>query len=190
MKGSNVVDKELLYEFLLIDEDLMGAMHLEEVYKVINICLNKYAGAYFNDFSELKGEVFVIMLERRHRFNPGQDAYNYLYTQARNEIGNCIYRWKKEKSIEDAPRKYDKGYDQNIGEEIDIPEGCKKYIPYLTCEQDFVTKRIARKDVVDLLTWLMCKEKKKKEPLPLSLASEPNVANVLYKLLKDLINYG
>lgn len=185
-KKQIVVNKELLTEFLLTEYDLIGNIHMEEVYKVINICLNKYANAYYSDWRELRAEVFSIILDRRGTFNPGLDAYNYIYTQSRNEIGNCLYRWKKINFIPEYPRSAEKGYDQGI-EEADIPEPCKKYLPYLVGQENFTLKRIARKDVVDLLVWLMCKENKKKERLPEPLASEKNVASVMYKLLKVIV---
>ena len=124
------VNKNLLYEFLLCEEEEMGNIHIEEVYKVIDIVIHKYHSAYTNLKSELRGAIFSVILERRSGFNVDKDAYNYIYTQARNEAGNCIYRWTKESKIEDTLNYKEPGSldDEDILS-LDIPQACLKYTP-------------------------------------------------------------
>ena len=43
-----IVNKDLLYEFLMCDESEMGSEHLEEVYKVIDIVIHKYYMSYIS----------------------------------------------------------------------------------------------------------------------------------------------
>ena len=40
------IDKSLLYEFLVADEEQVGSAHYSEVRKVIDVVLYKYYGAY------------------------------------------------------------------------------------------------------------------------------------------------
>lgn len=84
------INKNLLYEFLLCEEEEMGKVHIEEVYKVIAIVINKYFSSYSYMKSELQAQTFSVILDRRSGFDPDKDAYNYIFTQSRNEVGNCL----------------------------------------------------------------------------------------------------
>jgi hypothetical protein len=181
----NEINKELLREFLLCDEDLMGNAHLTEVYKVIDIVIHKYHSDVKSHISDLRAAAFALILERRQRFNPDLDAYNFIFTIARNEVGNNILRWRREFAIEDVMGVKEPCYNESISS--DIPLACAKYVHYLTGEADFTVKRIARKDVADIICYLRCAENKQTAPLPEFLQNRQNSSEILYKLLKDLI---
>lgn len=184
----NKINKNILYEFLLCDESEMGNIHIDEVYKVIDIVMHKYYSAYVGFSKDLKAETFALILDRRKGFDPDRDAYNYIFTQARNEIGNNIYRWKKETSIEDDLNVREQGSEIDY-DNLDIPPACLKYAHYLTGEADFTTKRIARKDVADMVIYLKVMENKAVQPVPEYFKNRKNVEAILYKLLKDIIDY-
>lgn len=181
-----VVKKPLLYEFLLCQTEEINDLHIKEVYKVLDIVMYKHFSSRMDRAEDLKHSAFAIILERRERYNPEQDAYNYIYSQARNEIGNNIYRWTKESRADDMePFRCECGAEE-FPEELDsIPPACLKYMRYLTGEADFEIKRISQKDVTDIIVWLRYHEKKTCV-CPEFLRGK-NGTGVLYKLIKDLI---
>ena len=165
----------------------MGEVHLDEVYKVIDLILYKYQSAYKHLFPDLRASVFEVILTRRSRFNPDLDAYNFIYTMSRNEAGNLVLRWTKEFSIEDQMSTQEESYDIDV-EGLDIPNACKKYIHYLTGEADYTIKRIARSDVLDLLVYLKMNDSQKDIEIPSYLKNVKNASAKFYKLLKDLLS--
>lgn len=181
------INKNLLYEFLLCDEDEMGNLHIDEVHKVISIVINKHFSAYVSLKTDLIAQTFSVILDRRAGFDPDRDAYNYIYTQARNEIGNNIYRWSKEYKTEDTLNYKEPGCDIDV-ETLDLPSAIVKYAHYLSGEADYTIKRIAKKDATDILVFLRVNEKKSVADIPDFLKEKKHSVNVLYKLIKDLIN--
>lgn len=181
------INKNLLYEFLLCDEEEMGNSHIDEVHKVISIVINKHFSAYISLKTDLIAQTFTVILDRRGGFDPERDAYNYIYTQARNEIGNNIYRWSKEYKTEDTLNYREPGCDIDV-ETLDLPSAIVKYAHYLSGEVDYTIKRIAKKDATDILVFLRVNEKKPVSDVPDFLKEKKHSVNVLYKLIKDLIN--
>lgn len=95
------IDKELLFEFLIIPSEEISKEHLDEAYKVIRIVLNKYQSKYYRLFEELESRIMQYFIERRERFNPQMCAYNYLFTIARNEAGNYINKYTREYPVDE-----------------------------------------------------------------------------------------
>lgn len=181
------INKDILYEFLLCDEEEMGNSHVQEVYKIIDIVINKHFSAYMSWRNDLKAQTFSVILDRRKGFDSDRDAYNYIYTQARNEIGNNIYRWTRETKTEDDLGYKEPGCDIDV-ESLDLPAACVKYAHYLSGEVDFTVKRIAKKDATDILVFLRAYERKPTPAAPEFLKDRRNATDVLYKIIKDLIN--
>lgn len=183
-----IVNKDLLYEFLMCDESEMGSEHLEEVYKVIDIVIHKYYMSYISYQNDLRCSTFTTILERRDSFNPDKDAYNYIFTQARNEVGNNIYRWNRENKVEDIISWNEPGEeDADSLSTSDLPPAIIKYYHYLIGEVDFSVKRISRKDATDILVWLKIKEGKSVSSVPEFIVPTEKNVGILYKLIKDLV---
>lgn len=181
------INKELLYEFLLCDEDEIGQVHMDEVYKVLNIVFNKYSSSYSYMKKEVVSQAFATILDRRAGFNPDMDAYNYLFTMARNEIGNTLYRWNKESHSEDDLNYREPGHDIET-EDLDLPASIVKYAHYLSGEMDYTVKRVAKKDAVDILIFLRLNERKHQQKAPEFLKDKKNSIDVLYRIIRELIN--
>ena len=182
------IDKELLYEFLMCEDDEVNDVHFAEIKKLMIIVMYKYyqGKAYLKE--DLMSEAMSIIMSRRKGFDPDRDAYNYLFTQIRNEIGNNIYRWTKEVSSEDNLSCKEEGmYDIETLENTDVPEGVIRYRRYLTGEEDFTVKRISRTDVVDIICWLKLHERKTIKDAPEYIKAEQKSVNVLYNVLKSLM---
>lgn len=180
-----VINKTLLYEFLLCEEEELGELLFEEVRKVIDVIFRKYFSAYSGQAEDLKKSAFTTVLERRKGYNPDMDAYNYIFTQVRNEIGNNIYRWNRETHIEDNLNV--KEEEDNSYETLNLPSSVIKYQHYLTGEENFTIKRIAKKDVLDIVLWLRINGYKK-YPAPEWLIADKKTLGVMYKLLKELLD--
>ena len=58
------INKNLLYEFLLCDEEEMGNSHIDEVHKVISIVINKHFSAYISLKTDLIAQTFTVILDR------------------------------------------------------------------------------------------------------------------------------
>lgn len=182
------VDKELLFEFLMCEDDEVNDTHLAEVKKVMIIVMYKYYSGKVHLKEDLMSEALSIVMSRRKGFDPDKDAYNYLFTQIRNEIGNNIYRWAKETHAEDnLSAKEEGGYDLELLENTDVPPGVIRYQRYLTGEEDFTVKRISRTDVVDIICWLKLHERKTVRQAPTYIPCEQKSINVLYNVLKSLM---
>ena len=181
------INKEILYEFLLCDEDELGQIHIDEVYKVLNIVFNKYSSSYSYMKKEVCAQAFATMLDRRAGYNPDMCPYNFLYTMARNEIGNVIYRWTKESHSEDDLNYREPGHDIET-ENLDLPASIVKYAHYLSGEMDFTVKRISKKDAVDILIFLRLNERKPQQKAPDMLRDKKNAVDVLYRIIRELIS--
>lgn len=180
------IDKELLFEFLLCSVGEINDEHLRELSKLLDIVIFKHFSSRMDIAEDLKYSALEVILSRREQFNPKMDAYNYLYTIARNEVGNNIYRWTKESRADDMEPHQCECSVQEYPEELDsIPSACLKYMRYLTSEADYEVKRIAQKDVTDIIVWLRIHESKVCQ-CPEFLRGKNNTG-VLYKLIKDII---
>jgi len=152
MSKGLVVDRELLFEFLIIAPEEIADEHLNEVDKVISIVLNKYHSSQYQFFEECRAQIMITILERRDRFDPKYDAYNYIFTIARNESGNYIKKLTKEASLDETSTQVeDKG---SLELEYDPMSPLKPYVAYLAGYADYNYIRISRESAVDLLVYL------------------------------------
>lgn len=182
-----VIDKELLFEFLMCEGQFVHAGHVKEVTAVIDIVMNKHYNAFPHLFDDLRAAALLYITAKKTDFDPDKDAYNYIYTRARNEVGNNIYRWTKETRIEDNPNFREPGAcDDDM--DSDLPPACLKYKHYLTGEAEYTVHRIASKDVPDIILWLRVSEDKKTPEPPSYLLRNKASLKILYKLLKDIIS--
>lgn len=183
------IDKTLLEEFLLCEDDEVNYTHFAEIGKLMIIIMYKYYNRYRYMSEDICSAVIATMMERRKGFDPTKDAYNYLYTMARNEAGNIIYRSTKEFHVEDNMSVREEGmYDLDSLENTDVPPAVIRYVHYLTGEEDFTIRRISRTDVVDILLYMKINERKAVKPAPSYVAVDSRTVNVLYALLKTLLD--
>lgn len=180
------IDKELLYEFLVADQEMIGDIHFKEVEKLMTVVFYRYQSSHMNIRQEVFSEVLCTILQRRSTFDLTRDAYNYLFTQMRNEMGNVCYRLTKELKSEDVLNL--KEQDCSPEEPLDmLPPSVVRYYHYLTGEEDFTLKRIAKKDVLDLMIYLRTNDRSKEVPIPDYFKNIKNLPQVMYKLLKDVL---
>ena len=111
-------------------------------------------------FDEVNSAVIATLLERRVRFNPMYDAYNYVFTISRNEVGNIIKREQKQ-STSISPEHLENHYELSEDSEplinqldFKIPQEVEPYIVYLTGEKDFDYIHISRKSTLPTLLFL------------------------------------
>lgn len=180
------IDKELVFEFLLLDSEEISQEHIAEVKKVIDIVLNKYYSNRYSEFPELTAQIFTKIFENRVNYSPRFDAYNYVFTIARNEGGNLLKRLDKEILTDDF---------FSVAERSTIPieddraefesEVLKKYAPYLTGEKEWNFLRIRQDEVAEILFFL---HHGKKRDVPEYLKKPGALEQLYYTLHTVLIN--
>lgn len=175
------VDKELIFEFLLIDHSEISEEHLKEVEKVIEIVLNKYHPTRFSEYPELKSQVLLKIMENKVNYSPKFDAYNYVFTIARNESGNLLKRLSKEVLTDEF---FSQG-ESDYHEEFESPV-LAKYAKALTGEVEWNVIRIRQDEVAEILLFF---HKNKKKDIPTYLKSK-DVAERLYYILTKLLLDG
>lgn len=179
------VDKEIVFEFLLLPSEEITQEHINEVHKISEIVLNKYHPEAYSEYEELKIQILTKVLENRVNYDPRQDAYNYVFTIARNESGNLLKKLRREVLTDEfwSNPDYDQEEDESGEEDYESPI-IKKYAPYLTgskTDWDFV--RLRQDEVPEILVFL---HKFKEKPIPDYLKRD-NLSETLYYLLNKLI---
>lgn len=173
------IDKELVAEFLILEHSEISEEHVKEVERVIEIVLNKYHPADFAEYEELKHQVLLKIFENKVNYSPKYDAYNYIFTIARNESGNLLKRLKRETLTDEF---WSEGECDDEHEEFESPV-LQKYAKFLTGEVDWNFVRIRQDEVAEILLFF---HKFKKKDIPSYLNSE-GVAERLYYILNKLI---
>lgn len=175
------VDKELIFEFLLIDHSEISEEHLKEVEKVIEIVLNKYHPSRFSEYGELKSQILLKIMENKVNYSPKYDAYNYVFTIARNESGNLLKRLSKEVLTDEFFTQGENDYH----EEFESPV-LEKYSKFIAGEEEWDFLRIRQDEVAEILLFF---HRNKKKEIPRYLKTK-EVAERLYYILTKLIIDG
>lgn len=176
------VDKHLVRQFLL--DAKVTKEELKEIDKVINIILIKYNSKYSYLFTELKQYALLAILMKKARFDPTKDAYNYIYTICRNEIGNTVLKLTKETFADDIKSYNESLIEWNVAE---LPEEVERYRTKLIGAEDFKSVRIPKKDILPLILFLRMHESRRAVQLPSFLEETKTSVLILYKLLKELV---
>lgn len=183
------VDKELLFEFLLLEHDEISDVHLKEVKKVIDIVLNKYFPANFDEFGELQAEVMVKLFENKVNYNPRFDAYNYIFTIARNQAGNLLRKLHRELLTDEF---WSEGKEDSHSDEVEDNEQdhefesavVQKYYKKLTGMEEWNYLRVRQTEVAEILLFF---HKYKFKEIPSYLKYDHKVAERLYYILNTLL---
>lgn len=150
------INKEMLYEFLVLPNSDITSKHYTEIKKVVDIVMSKWWSSYSYLRKEVIDEVVGVILERKVRYNPKMDAYNYIFTMVRNQVGNFIHKLTKEVKIDLNVSGYDsiKDIDGVVFDES-VPSFLEKYLVYLLGEVDFNYMRVSHRDLFPLLLFLV-----------------------------------
>lgn len=177
------VDKELVFEFLLLPHDQITDEHVDEVKKVIRIVLNKWWSNQYANYPELESQILTDILIRKENYNPKFDAYNYVFTISRNSAGNLLKKlgrevltdefWSDSDDTATEETEY-KGYETPL---------LQKYAPFLSGEEDWDYLRLRQDEVAEMLLFL---HKYKKKEIPSYLKGE-DLAERLYFVLNKVL---
>lgn len=175
------IDKELVFEFLILDHEEISEEHIKEVERVIEIVLNKYHPTQFEEYGELKQQVLLKIFENKVNYSPKYDAYNYVFTIARNESGNLLKRLNKETLTDKfwSEGTYD---DEHVEFETPVMQ---KYYKYLVGEVDWNFLRVRQDEVAEILLFF---HRFKAKEIPGYLNKE-GVAERLYYILNKVLLY-
>lgn len=109
------IDEQLLRSLFLHPINEITKKEIREVEKVATVIFNKYFRHKYGYLKyDLKHVVILAVLNRHANFDPQYRAYNYIYTIARNEMGNFIKKVTKEHLTDDLIGEYDRPYNNDL----------------------------------------------------------------------------
>lgn len=186
------IDKTLLLEFFTLDVSSATAKHFKEIDKVFAIVMSKWFSKWYYISEDLRGFCRVGLLNRHDAFDIEKgNAYNYIFTFFRNEIGNKIKTLTREiPSDQEGTEEYNTRVIRALSytmEDIEsLPPEVKRYQEYLLGTKEFTCIRIPKKDVLPLLLFLR-EHDRVNVKLPEFLSEDKKTVRVLYQLLKELV---
>lgn len=186
------VDKAKLKQFFQGPTNKIPKDLLDEVDKVFSIIISKYYSKYYYMAEELKSLAMLAILERRDRFDDSRDAYNYIFTVFRNEVGNKIKSLTREVSSDDGSDELHnvsvvKTLTSLVQDKATIPEEIEKYGDYLSGEKPFTMIRVSKKELLPLMLYIKAHEPTR-YAVPDFVYRIEGSTKVLYTLLKEIID--
>lgn len=157
------VDKDLIYEALLLHNQDVSEAHIAELKKVHNIIMIRYHQKWHNMADDLFHRCLECVFVRKKHYNPKFSAYNFVYTMFRNETGNYIKKhFREEDALETdtsifANEVYEEQEETDISQEFLV---LQRYEQYLSGAADYTYIRIPKDIVIDLTTTLLKLHKK------------------------------
>lgn len=154
--------------------------------------MSKWFSKWYYLSEDLRGFCHVGLLNRHDAFDIEKgNAYNYIFTFFRNEIGNKIKTLTREiPSDQEGTEEYNTRVIRALSytmEDIEfLPPEVKKYQEYLLGTKEFTCIRIPKKDVLPLLFFLR-EHDRVNVKLPEFLSEDKKTVRVLYQLLKELV---
>ena len=146
------VDKQALNE-MMVSTEQPTEHQLKEFKKVVTIVVIKHFNKYMLQFEEFYQYAAAAVFERREKFDPTYQAYGYIYTVCRNEIGNKIKKHTREVIVEDILPLSNVSCD--IDYTVTLPKEISKFKSYLTGEQEFESIEISKIECINLSVFLM-----------------------------------
>lgn len=141
------VNQPLITSFFSKPKEQATVEEINEINKVITIVLNHYFGKYYRMFKELRAWAMLAIVERHQNYDSNWSAYNYVYRISRNEIGNKISKYFKDKEefVDEIP---EQGKYSTISQPL---ESVNELIPYLSGEQYFQVLDVPKELIFPLL---------------------------------------
>lgn len=175
-----IVNKPLLRD---IFKPNPSAECIKEVRKVIHIVLCCHFSKHLND-PDLVQLAYYEILKRSDRYDPQYDAYNYIYTVCRDQIGNFLKR-NHDTPVEDVVAVHEDLVDGDYGE---VPPVVDAFRDELLGLADYNYRRVSRKKAFALLVWLRMHSGAMPRKTLLDISSYGKEELRLYRLCQDL--YG
>lgn len=186
------VDKKILTEFFQIPLDRVTAKHLKEIDKVFAIVMAKWFAKWYYLAEDLKGFAHAGICQRHDSFDIERgNAYNYIFSYFRNEIGNKIKTLTREVATDsECNEEYNVNVIRALSYTMEdlaaLPPEIEKYKDYLLGIKPFSIIRIPKKDLLPLLLFFKAHEPMRVN-VPTFIKNQSNNVEVLYKTMKDLI---
>lgn len=205
------IDKNLVREFYEVDKPT--SKHTDELLKVADIVLLKYFPKMYMFHKDMKQFALIKSYDEKKKYDGRKDAYNYTFTMYMNHFKNLIWKFSKEKNISDMVSVQSAITDNHTvnvdnmvtddplditddsplyDETEDVFADIREYIPYLTGEKKFSTKKISTDSAVNLMIFIKQNEKRMATSvsIPAYIKDNPNAMNAMYRLLQNLISYS
>lgn len=180
------IDKEILAEFLLSNKT-PSQVQVTEVVKVFTVVIVKHFNTFILQKDDLFSYAWVAVLSRRKNFKESFSPYNFIYTIARNEIGNAIKRYGKEDYV-DKFLPNSRGFTSvSSNVEFELPVELNKFKKYLTGEEEFILLDLKPLEAFYLCAFVLSNIKFRTKRIPDFLQENPDVAQILYKTINLLL---
>lgn len=173
------IDKSILRELLTIGIPEIKDKHLKELKKVISVVFIKHFNKYYYEHEELERFAILAVLERVVRYDPSLDAYGYIYTICRNEIGNKVLKLTKETFV-DSYEPFNREYSEIVSE---LPTEIRRFKTYLTGEKPFETLELTPECAINLSLYFNSNQKSRQLKVPSFILESPDIIQCMYKLL-------
>lgn len=174
------IDKKALEEFLLKDNPSKEA--LRAVHMVITAVIIKWYSKYKSMDAELHDLVIYALCKKRGKYDLAYSAYNYIFTIARNEIGNYLNK-RREVVVEDILPLSNASVVPDIAS---LPSEINKFKKYLTGEEEFTVLDLTEREAVNLMCFCDLHQPSRKVTPPTYIQENPNALQTLYRFLLKL----
>lgn len=172
------IDKKALNDMMMSSTE-PTTLQLREFKKVVTVVVIKHYSSYLSHFDELFQFAAAAVFERRQRFDASFQAYSFIYTVCRNEIGNKIKKYSREVVVEDILPMSNASCEME--ESIELPKEVSKFKHYLIGELDFETLELTKLECINLSAFIMMHQPLRCKP-PEFFGDDKKIVSVLYKL--------
>jgi len=176
------IDKQALND-MMMSQGEPTAYQLREFKKVVTVVVIKHYSKYLSQFEELFQFAAAAVFERRQRFDASFQAYGFIYTVCRNEIGNKIKKYTREVVVEDILPMENASCEMEMS--IELPKEVSKFKKHLTGELKFEFVEMTRVECVNVAAFLMLHQPLRCKP-PEYFDDTKKIVSVLYKLAQVL----
>lgn len=170
------INQKALSDFYLKDE--VSQASLEAIKMVITAVTIKHFNKFYDNIEDYYSLCLCKLVETKGRYDPSYSAYNFVYSQCRNEIGNYI-RKNREVYVPDILPISNASVSENYS--VELPQEIKRFYKHLTGQEEFIMQDVSRKEAMHLAIYILQHTKVRKYSIP-SYITENDV-KILYKLL-------
>lgn len=170
------IDQKALSDFYMKEQP--SEESLKAIKMVVTAVTIKHFNKFFDNLEDYYSLCLCKLMETKSRYDPSYSAYNFVYSQCRNEIGNYI-RKNREVYVPDILPISNASEQEQYS--VELPQEIKRFYKHLTGQEDFIIQSITKKEAMHLAIYILQHVKTRKYSIPLYI--KPDDIKILYKLL-------
>lgn len=180
------IDKDILTKFLL-DTGKPTEKQISEVNKVFIAVLIKHFNAFISDKDDLFSYAWIGVMTKRKNYVQSFSSYNYIYTIARNEIGNAIKRYGREEPTDEILPISNTTVNPSAPVDFELPAELNKFKKYLTGEEQFTTIDLSQIEAFYLVSFVLANTQFRIKKIPDFILEKSNALNIVYKSINLML---